>query len=77
MTDYIYPINVTVYRSHKEFTTGLVYSSEELAEIVAYVLDKNLHYAVAFREEDDGTNNPETTRRDETIPASADAESNL
>lgn len=52
----IYPINVTVYNGPKTFVTGLVYSEDELAEIVGYVMDKKLQYTVAFRE-DDGENN--------------------
>jgi hypothetical protein len=52
MRDKIYPINVTVYKAPKSFETGLVYSEEELGEIVSYVLDKKLFYTVAYREED-------------------------
>jgi hypothetical protein len=52
MKDRIYPINVTVYKAPKSFVTGLVYSEEELGEVVSYVLDKKLFYTVAYREED-------------------------
>ena len=42
MRDRIYPINVTIYKAPKSFLTGLVYSEEELGEIVSYVFDKKL-----------------------------------
>ena len=50
MSDKIFPIQVTVYKDHKTYYTGPVYSYEELEEIVSYCMDKNIRYTVAYRE---------------------------
>ena len=50
MSDKIFPIQVTVYKDHKTYCTGPVYSYEELEEIVSYCMDKDIRYTVAYRE---------------------------
>jgi len=50
-TDKIYPITVTVYITHDKFLTGLVYTDQELEEIVGFTIDKKLFYTVAYRTE--------------------------
>lgn len=61
----IYPINVTVYKTPKNYTTGLVYSEAELEEIAGYCIDTKRYYTVAYREEDlkitDESSNNEAT----------------
>jgi hypothetical protein len=76
MPDKIYPINVTVYNSPKKYVTGLVYSEKELEEVVSYILDKKLHYTVAYREED-GENNLQATTGNDELSTATDAESNI
>lgn len=52
MKSKIFPINVTVYKTPKTYCTGLVYSEDELEELVGFTMDKKLYYTVAYREED-------------------------
>jgi hypothetical protein len=59
----IYPINMSIYHSLR--VDGLIYSEIELEEIKQFCKERNLYFAICYRDEElqltDESNNTETT----------------
>ena len=58
----IFPINLTIYNTNpRKFSTGLIYSDENLEEIINILKKNSIHYTIAYREHEQPNINETST----------------
>jgi hypothetical protein len=47
----IFPVNINIYHTPKQITSGILHSEEELKETTEYLINKDIYYTLGYRSE--------------------------